>query len=414
MTLQNTMWTVVSLLLVGLSSEMVSGQELCSCSPSTYEFTFDFSLDCPRATNDYPDGISEVTCFITSFSADVEDLTPIAVQSISVIEADVDRIPIAQSQIEGEFVTGDTFTYSSISALGNSTQTPQSIQLTITGTNAGNSSLVQVWAIKFTNDCDVFPVLEEGESFGWTEFSDLGLPRSEVCPAAPLSTFAPTMPEVAPTMEPTIEGTDPVPAVPTIEPMEPTAEPVEPTTEPTVSEIVTDAPTNRPKKTPEPTLVATDMPTIRPTFLPTALPSIVETSPVVDESPTLEPTTTPPPTKSPKGGGKEPDPTSPPTLLPTMKVVTKTPTIQPTVTPATPSPTKRPSLSPEETESPSLAMSFSYDYDLDYEVDMEWGRGDDSEDSDEDDKKSAKKTKKAKNSDDGRGRVRIGQRRIRH
>jgi hypothetical protein len=152
------------------STSHAKAQQICSCSPSTYEFTFDFSLTCPRPGGDYPPGIAEVTCFITSFSADVQDLYPVSVQTISIIEADLDRVPIAQSAIDGDFSSGDSFTYTSVSALGDSEQIPQSIQLTITGTNAANSSLVQVWAIKFTNDCGTYPVLKLGQAYGWTEF----------------------------------------------------------------------------------------------------------------------------------------------------------------------------------------------------------------------------------------------------
>mgnify|MGYP005847793819 CR=1 FL=1 len=145
--------------------------EVCSCSPSTYEFRFNFDLRCPRPGEDYGPGISEVTCFITSYSADVLDLNPIEVQSISIVESDIERVPIAQSAVDGEFRDGSTFTYSSVSALGDdNARIPQSIQLTITATNTVGEVLVQVWAIKFTNDCGVFPVLEVGESFGWTEF----------------------------------------------------------------------------------------------------------------------------------------------------------------------------------------------------------------------------------------------------
>ena len=146
------------------------GEDICACSPSTYEFTFNFDLACPRPGGEYGPGIDEVTCFVTSFSAEVEDLTAVSVQTISIIEADVDRVPIAQSAIEGDYEDGSTFTYSSVAALGNSSQIPQSIQLTITGLNAQGDSLVLVWAIKFSNDCGIYPVLETGESFGWTEF----------------------------------------------------------------------------------------------------------------------------------------------------------------------------------------------------------------------------------------------------
>lgn len=165
---QTSVFLVCFLILCATSH--ANAQDPCACSPSTYEFTFDFGLTCPRPGGDFPPGIAEVTCFITSFSADVDDMIPVSVETISIIEANLDRVPIAQSAIEGDFVSGDSFTYTSVAALGDENQIPQSIQLTITGTNAANSTLVQVWAIKFTNECDVYPVLESGESFGWTEF----------------------------------------------------------------------------------------------------------------------------------------------------------------------------------------------------------------------------------------------------
>ena len=81
----------------------------------------------------------------------------------------------------GDFASGDSFTYTSVGALGDPDQIPQSIQLTITGTNAANSSLVQVWAIKFTNDCDIYPVLEQGETFGWTQFVSYLSSHDDAC-----------------------------------------------------------------------------------------------------------------------------------------------------------------------------------------------------------------------------------------
>lgn len=161
---------------ISLAQAQEIGVDICACSPSTYEFMFDFSLACPRPGGDYGPGIAEVTCFVTSFSENVEDLTPVSMQTISIVEADVDRIPIAQSSIEGDFENGSTFTYSSIAALGNATLIPESIQLTMTGLNEQDDSLVQVMAIKFTNDCDAYPVLEVGDTFGWVELvSDLFL-----------------------------------------------------------------------------------------------------------------------------------------------------------------------------------------------------------------------------------------------
>jgi len=372
-----------------------SAQTVCACSPSTYEFTFDFSKTCPRPGGNYPPGVAEVTCFVTSFSADVADRIPVSVETISIIEADTQRVPIAQSAIEGDFLSGDSFTYSSVSALGNAAQIPQSIQLTITGTNSANSSLVQVWAIKFTNECDVYPVLEKGEAFGWTEFTVLGTPQTEVCPAASSATPAPSFISTGgnPLVPPNEEPTDP----PTMTPETPAPTPEPVTAAPTVAE-----------ETPRPTVVediTTDPPTVSPTVQPTLRPTMRPTL----APPTLTPTSnskentkapkTPAPT-APKGGGKEPT-TDPPTIRPVMEPKTPSPTRSPMRLP-----TRAPTQSSESLEEARLPteMSFSYYMDLkdeDFDMEVEWGR----------EGKKSKKDKKEDSRKDYRGRVRAGGRR---
>ena len=184
-------WLLLVSMPVAIAQE--NQEDICACTPPTYEFTFNFGLECaPSGSSDGP-GIAEATCFTTSFASDVDDLVPFSVQTVSIIESDVDRIPIAQSAVDGEFDDGDTFTYSSVSALGNSTQIPQSIQLTITGVNEEGDTLVQVWAIKFTNDCGIYPVLEVGESYGWTEFVSQVQDNSPQCHVACILTSFPAL-----------------------------------------------------------------------------------------------------------------------------------------------------------------------------------------------------------------------------
>ena len=170
MTVLRSVTALCCLLLVTMRGVRAQEEDLCACSPSTYEFTFNFGAACPEPGGDDIPGVDERTCFVTSFDSEAEDVVPVSVQTISIIEADVDRVPIAQNAFDGDYEDGSTFTYSSVSALGNSSQIPQSIQLTITGLNEGGESLVLVWAIKFTNDCGIYPVLQIGETFGWTEF----------------------------------------------------------------------------------------------------------------------------------------------------------------------------------------------------------------------------------------------------
>lgn len=381
-----------------MATHKASAQSECACSPSTYEFTFDFSSTCPRPGGNFPPGVAEVTCFVTSFSADVADQIPVSVETISIIEADTQRVPIAQSAIEGDFLDGDSFTYSSVSALGNDAQIPQSIQLTITGTNSANSSLVQVWAIKFTNECDVYPVLETGETFGWTEFTILGTPQAEVCPAAGTpSTSAPEVPSTDgdsnPVVPPNEAETNPPTTAP--ETLAPTVEPTFPdeTPEPTVVEVAeaTTTPPVSPSPTDVPTVAPTDQPTLRPTKRPELQPPSL--TPTSNSKENTKAPKTPGPT-SPKGGGKDSD-TNPPTIRPTMK-----PTRLPTGVP-----TKASSDSVEEFQPTPEEMSFSYFHleEEDIEMDIEWGRQSQS--------KKSKKDRKEDKGRDYRGRVRVGGRR---
>lgn len=395
--------TVVGCLLLICGASPVEAQ-ICACSPSTYEFTFDFSLTCPRPGGDYPPGIAEVTCFVTSFSAAVQDLVPVSVQGISIIEADLDRVPIAQSAIDGDFVSGDSFTYNSVAALGNSEEIPQSIQLTITGTNAANFSLVQVWAIKFTNDCSIYPVLEVGQNYGWTEFTALGTPQNSVCTAVesgPVPTISPTFnvePETpAPTPVDTaestplatVEGDNPIVGTPA-----PTGGKGKKTPSPTP--LVTEEPTLLPTvSTPAPTIREADEPTSSPTGEPTEAP---ETDEPTSESTEVPTTNAQENTKPPKGGGKgKGDET------PTVRPSTRSPTIQPTIEPTgqtTNEPTKPPKeddSDDEDLEEPPTDMSFSYYYDL-LDEDFEWGR-------------SNKKKKDKKEDPDVREHLRLGGRR---
>jgi hypothetical protein len=105
---------------------------------------------------------------------DVTDLIPVAVQSIDVLELGQDLRVLVQEQIEGNFVDGDTFQYTSVTSIpeniGGPVDIPRAIQIDIVGVNQLGDPVINVYIIAFTNDCGSYPVLQEVQSAGWTRF----------------------------------------------------------------------------------------------------------------------------------------------------------------------------------------------------------------------------------------------------
>lgn len=97
------------------------------------------------------------------------------VTSVVFLELGQDSIPVSQTNITGPFFDGDEIVYTS-SLVGQDAATvpsddiPKIIQFNIFATNAAGQSIVNFFAIAFTNDCSVVPVFEEGDSAGWLKF----------------------------------------------------------------------------------------------------------------------------------------------------------------------------------------------------------------------------------------------------
>jgi hypothetical protein len=174
------MMKVVSVAIIGLflaSTPSTFGEdvgtELCSCAPSTYEFTLDFSLFCPPVNITLGDAIQATSCLVSPFgNPEVSDLVPIAVQSIDILELGQDLRVLVQENIEGNFGDGDTFQYTSVVATDadGEVEIPRALQLNLVGVNANDEPIINVYIITFTNNCDTYPVLSEGQSAGWTVF----------------------------------------------------------------------------------------------------------------------------------------------------------------------------------------------------------------------------------------------------
>jgi hypothetical protein len=164
-------WGTFGLLTSLLSG--ASGQDICSCSPSSYDFVFDFSLFCPPVNITVGDGIQETSCSVTPFGdPNVIDLIPVSVQSIDILELGQDLRVVVQENIVGNFVNGDSFQYvaNTPEQMTSPLDIPRAIQLNINGVNVNDEPILNVAIITFTNDCGTFPVLFDGQSIGWYFF----------------------------------------------------------------------------------------------------------------------------------------------------------------------------------------------------------------------------------------------------
>lgn len=170
--------TILSLLLISLSGTGVQAQEtepeICSCAPLRYTFTFDFGLTCPPVNVTRNGGIAATFCQVSPFgdpAQNITDLVPVEVGYVDVLELGQGFDVLAQVNITGSFMDGDTFSYTSVVERDETLdEFPKVIQLNIFAFNADGQPIVNFFAIAFTNNCFEFPVLIEGDSAGWTKF----------------------------------------------------------------------------------------------------------------------------------------------------------------------------------------------------------------------------------------------------
>ena len=158
-----------------VNAQQQIGVDICACSPKTYEFTFDFSLSCPPVNVVKGDAVVATTCLVSPFGdPDVKDLVPILVQTIDILELNQNLQITVQENIGGNFRDGDTFRYTSLAAhddeIVDPKDIPRAIQLNMIGVNQFDEPIINVYLITFSNNCEAYPVLSEGEYIGWTHF----------------------------------------------------------------------------------------------------------------------------------------------------------------------------------------------------------------------------------------------------
>lgn len=151
------------------------GVDICACQPSVITFKLNFTLECSESDVGGP-GIVETACNIgTREDRNVTDKVPTQISTVQVYElAGPDLSVVGGTTFTDGYLDGDDITYTSIVATKPDTiddsNLPRGFQVVITGLNADEVTLVNQWAITYTNDCGIFPLLTVGEQIGWSVF----------------------------------------------------------------------------------------------------------------------------------------------------------------------------------------------------------------------------------------------------
>ena len=221
--------------------QAIIGASICSCSPSVYEFTLDFSLSCPTSPTSNSssaiggDGkvegednenavIDATTCRIIKYGGQsIKDVKPVGAHSIEILELGQKLQIMKQVKVPGaNFGDGYTFKYTSVTggsgvfrphnnnvdfnpqeeqqvgqAIVNPIDLPRAIQVNIAGVNEEGQSIVNIMMMEFNNTCvhsidstfphdpNLVPSIGKQHSsvLGWTKLTDLIPPINHYCPS---------------------------------------------------------------------------------------------------------------------------------------------------------------------------------------------------------------------------------------
>jgi len=95
--LQTAAALVLALLVSGVYSQIEGTTDLCSCSPSVFNFTLDFAGTCPGNLEDADgnlinDAFNDTSCFVTVLAADNSNEVPVIVESAIILELNKDTV----------------------------------------------------------------------------------------------------------------------------------------------------------------------------------------------------------------------------------------------------------------------------------------------------------------------------------
>jgi hypothetical protein len=150
---------------------------LCSCSPTVFAFTLNFSSFCPGNLvddegNSVNDAIGDKSCFTTVVGGDSRNSQPIHVETVTIQELNMKKdIPVKSATVHGPFEDGDTLTYESISLYANLTTVyfPFVLQMTLRGQNSDFANVINTVAVEYTARCNERPIYPSGSTIGWVD-----------------------------------------------------------------------------------------------------------------------------------------------------------------------------------------------------------------------------------------------------
>jgi hypothetical protein len=154
------------------------GVDQCACFPSTYTFVLDLGQSCSQ-TSLSSSGVFTTCSVLSESGAVLSNMVPVSVSEITVFELGQNLVTIIATQIPGNsFITGGSFTYPSSSVgtqdgLDTSIASgvfPRGLELQLRGLNLFSEIVYNRFTIVFSNECDVFPLVQEGDQIGWVKF----------------------------------------------------------------------------------------------------------------------------------------------------------------------------------------------------------------------------------------------------
>ena len=131
--------------------------------------------ECRRQEVDKSIAIEALKRYITdNVSEELPDALPQwQKEKVAIVGLDSFNGVLKSTSVFEEFRNGDTFQYNTTTMNPSEVTTatvPGGWQFSMIGTNAQQQPLLLMWIIKFTNNCDSYPVIKDGDTIAWTIF----------------------------------------------------------------------------------------------------------------------------------------------------------------------------------------------------------------------------------------------------
>jgi hypothetical protein len=151
------------------SAQQTIGTDVCSCSPSSYVFSFNFSGTCEGSSlKTGQPGLNETGCLVNGKG---KDQVPVSLSSVLIADLDQNLQTVVSGQ-QANLTSSDKIVYDAFTKTANvsaalSSEIPRGVALIMKGENAAGEDIQMSIAIIFTQECDTYPIIAAGDSVGW-------------------------------------------------------------------------------------------------------------------------------------------------------------------------------------------------------------------------------------------------------